>query len=647
MKRDGLHSLTLSDIQIDDVYWNRYTNLIADVVIPYQWEILNDRVPDAAPSYCLQNFRIAAGESQGTRKGTVFLDSDAAKWLEAVAYSLMMRPDPKLEQTADEVIALIGRAQCEDGYLNTYYTLVEPEGRWSNLTEGHELYCAGHFIEAAVAYYEATGKKALMDILCRFSDLICSVFGPGEKQIHGYPGHPEVELALVKLYHATGKQAYLDTAKYFIDTRGGSPNYFLEEMKQPGYHLLFPEFKTYEPIYSQSHIPVRSQETAEGHAVRAVYLYSAMADIARLYHDDQLLGQCKILWNNMVSKRMYITGSIGSSGFWERFTTDYDLPNDTNYSETCASIGLAQFGLRMSRITRDASYIDTVERALYNNIRGGISMKGNRYFYVNPLEVWPDSCMGNTSRGHVKPVRQKWFDVACCPTNIARTFTSLGQYMYSAGEDELYVNLFVQNKAKVHLGKEEVNLSLRTDYPRSGNIILDIEAENIPFSLFVRVPSFAKDFQISINGSPAAGEIQNGYMKIRRSWNKDKVEISFTIKPQIAHANPLVRANCGKIAVLRGPEVYCFEETDNGNDLAALFLNPSSELKEEWKGDLLGGTILIRCKGKKLVSPGLAESFSFDNPPAARDMELTALPYGSWGNRTPGEMLVWVHALIT
>ncbi|MDR2630308.1 MAG: glycoside hydrolase family 127 protein [Spirochaetaceae bacterium] len=633
-------------MHIDDRYWNRYTTLITKISIPYQWEILNDRLPGVPPSFCLENFRIAAGESSGKRRGMIFQDSDAAKWLEAVAYSLAIQPDPALEKTADEVIDLMGRAQGPDGYLNTYFTLVDKEGRWSNLTEGHELYCAGHLIEAATAYYEVTGKDALLNIACRFADLIDRVFGPGTDQIHGYPGHPEIELALIKLYRVTGKKKYLELAGYFVETRGQSPNWFLEEMARPGFRPLFKELQSYDPRYSQSHLPVRQQKTAEGHAVRAVYLYCAMADLAGEYDDEELLEACKTLWRNITEKRMFITGGIGSSGFWERFTIDYDLPNDSNYSETCASIGLALFGLRMSRITGDASYVDTVERTLYNIVRAGISMEGDRYFYVNPLEVWPDLCMEYTSRSHVKPVRQKWFDVACCPTNVARTFTSLGQYIYAISKDALYVNLFIQNKTIFSLGGKDVALSLKTDYPRTGDIRLGIETEAALFSLLIRLPDFGENFTVLINGTPADYELDRGYCRIRRVWDHDEVALSFDIRPRILYANPLVRSNCGKVALARGPEVYCLEEADNGNHLSALYLDPKTALEEVWREDLLGGTMLIRCKGKKLAAPDLTVSFSAEDRRRFEDVTLTAIPYGSWGNRKSGEMLVWIHELL-
>jgi uncharacterized protein len=637
-------SLPLSAVHIDDPYWNRYTSLIPDKVIPYQWKILNDQISDAPPSHCLKNFRIAAGDEKGERQGTVFQDSDAAKWLEAVAYSLANRPDPELEKNADEVIALIGRAQEEDGYLNTYFSLNYPDEKWRNLIEGHELYCAGHFIEAAVAYHQTTGKKAFLEIVCRLADLICKTFGPEEGRLHGYPGHPEIELALVRLYHATGIKKYLDTAKYFVDRRGGSPNYFIEEMKRPGFRHIFGEFSGYDPIYSQSHIPVLKQDTAEGHAVRALYLYCAMADLAEEYNDEKLLERCRILWKNIVQKRMYITGSVGSSGVWERFTVDYDLPNDSNYSETCASIALALFGLRMARATGDASYFDTVERVLYNTIRSGISLEGDRYFYVNPLEVWPETCIEHTSRSHVKPVRQKWFDCACCPTNVARTLTNLGQYIYFIDGNDLFINLFIQNEASFDINGKPVNISIKTDYPMTGLVKIKIKAPGLHFSLNVRTPGYAGDFSARVNGESAGVENRNNYLRITKTCNDDEIEISFTLKPHLVYANPKVHQNCGKVAIARGPEIYCFEETDNSANLAALSLDTDAPLVECWREDLLGGLLQIEAKGARLIMPEESESFSEKFVPKHETVTLRAIPYGFWGNRNPGEMLVWIRS---
>ena len=637
-------SLPLSNIRIDDHFWNKYTGLIPEKVIPYQWEVLNDRVKDALPSHCLRNFRIAAGEETGRHEGMVFQDSDAAKWLEAVAYSLASRPDPELEKNADDVIALIGRAQENDGYINTYYSLNKPEGKWKNLMEGHELYCAGHLIEAAVAYYETTGKKAFLEIMCRFADLICKMFGPGEDQRRGYPGHPEVELALVRLYHATGVKRYLDTAKFFVDTRGGSPNYFLEEINKPDFKAIFRELKKVDLKYFQAHLPVREQDTAEGHSVRALYLYCAMADLADEYGDTELLERCRILWNNVVQKRMYITGSIGSSGFLERFTTDYDLPNDANYSETCASIALAMFGLRMARITKDASYFDTVERALYNTIAAGISLEGDRYFYVNPLEVWPENCMEFTSRAHVKPVRQKWFDCACCPTNVARTFTGLGSYIYFIEGNDLYINLFVSNEVTFEINGKPVNLSIKTDYPKTGLVTINIKADDVPFALNIRMPDFADDFTVGFSRAGVNVDTRKNYYRISRTWTDDELTVTFSLKPRLVYPNPKVHQNCGKVVITRGPEIYCFEEIDNGKNLTALSLDTRSPLEECWQDDLCGGFMMIKAKGRKLTEPKEAESFSEKFIPQSEEVELKAVPYGLWGNRSSGEMLVWIRS---
>ena len=465
MNGEKLQSLPLGDIRIEDAFWGKYIRLVKDVILPYQWETLNDNVPDAEPSHCIKNFRIAAGEEKGTFQGAVFQDTDVAKWLEAAAFTLASGGrDEMLESLADETIKLIGKAQCPDGYLNTYYTIQEPDRRWSNLKEGHELYTAGHMIEAAVAYYEATGKDAFLKIVSRFADVICEKFGPDEGQCHGYPGHPEVELALVKLYRATGEKRYLEVSKYFVEQRGVGENYFFQEEKGEKYRQIFPEFKDYSPAYSQSHLPVREQKTAEGHAVRAVYLYCAMADLAYEYRDESLLDACRTLWDNMVKKRMFITGGIGSSGLLERFTTDYDLPNDCNYSESCASIGLALFGRRMAEITGEAKYMDVAETALYNTVLAGIAMDGRSFFYVNPLEVWPDNCLERTSKEHVKPVRQKWFGVACCPPNIARTLASLGQYLYGKGEDSLYINLYVSNEAQTVINGVKCSVKIDSGY---------------------------------------------------------------------------------------------------------------------------------------------------------------------------------------
>ena len=641
-----LHSLDLKEIRIRDSFWTKHVDLVRNVIIPYQWEAMNDRIPDAESSHCLENFRIAAGRTQGKFYGAVFQDTDVAKWLEAVGFSLACYPDEKLEKTADEVIDLIAEAQQEDGYINTYFTIEKPEARWSDLCEGHELYTAGHLMEAAVAYCQGTGKRKFLDCMCRFADLLCETFGAEDGKIHGYPGHEEVEIGLIKLWRATGREKYLNLAKYFVDARGVGENYFLAEMRRPGYKLIFPEFADYTPEYSQSHLPVRRQTTAEGHAVRAVYLYCAMADLAEAYHDEELLRACETLWENITQKRMYITGSIGSSGILERFTTDYDLPNEYNYSESCASIGLALFGLRMNQITRDAKYIDVVERALYNTVLAGVALDGKSFFYVNPLEVWPPACMDGTSKKHVKPVRQKWFGVACCPPNIARTLASLGQYIYGADEERkaLYVNLFISNESKIPLGDACVQVKLETEFPLKNYVSLKLDA--VPkdgMEVYLRMPDYARNFAVYVDERLCETKAERGYVcvKTRRDCG---ICVQFDAPARFVYANPEVRADIGKVAIMRGPLVYCLEETDNGENLSGILIDTTEELEEE-RSELFCGVMVVKAKGRRIAGTHEGESLYSGQKPKLEETSLTAVPYPYWGNRGKGEMLVWIREL--
>lgn len=642
------NSLDLKEVSICDPFWSKHVDLVRNTIIPYQWEAMNDRIPDAESSHCLENFKIAAGRAKGDFYGAVFQDTDVAKWLEAVGFSLACYPDEALEKTADEVIDLIADAQCEDGYINTYFTIKEPDKRWTDLCEGHELYTAGHLMEAAVAYYEGTGKRKFLECMCRFADLICDTFGTEEGKIHGYPGHEEVEIGLVKLARVTDNLKYLKQAKYFIDARGVGENYFMKEMSRPDYKLIFPEFADYTPEYSQSHKPVREQTTAEGHAVRAVYLYCAMADLAEAYQDEGLLNACKTLWNNIVEKRMYITGGIGSSGYLERFTVDYDLPNEYNYSESCASIGLALFGLRMAQITGESQYMDVVERALYNTVLAGIALDGKSFFYVNPLEVWPPACMEGTSKKHVKPIRQKWFGVACCPPNIARTLASLGQYVYSQKPEkkELYVNLFVSNETEFDWNKDKIFVKLQTEFPWVNTYSLEVK--NVPadgMDLMLRVPDYAQNYQVKADGNiyEENKESEKGYRRVH--VEKDtKVEVSFSAPAKFVYANPQVRADSGKVAIVRGPLVYCLEEIDNSQNLPAIFVDTDAALREE-KSDLFGGIITVKARGKKIVESSVSDSLYSGQKPQLEDVELTAIPYPYWNNRGEGEMLVWMKEL--
>ena len=646
MKYNANSSIPISDIKITDEFWNKYRDLVGKVIIPYQWDVLNDRLEDVETSHCIENFKIAAGLSNGKFEGAVFQDTDLAKWLEAVGFYLAAYGcDEKLEAMADEAIDLIEKAQQPDGYLDTFFIINAPDKKWKNLCEGHELYTAGHFMEAAVAYYEATGKRKIIDVVCRLADLLCDVFGEEEGKCQGYPGHPEVEVGLVKLYRTTGVKKYLDLAKHFIDIRGVGDNYFLEEEKQEDFERIFPEFINYDPSYSQSHLPVRQQKTAEGHAVRAAYLYSAMADVAVETDDKELLDACKVLWDDMVHRRMYVTGSIGSSGWLERFTTDYDLPNDCNYSESCASIALAMFGKRMGEITGEAAYFDEVERALYNTVLSGIAMDGKGFFYVNPLEVWPSACMDHTSRLHVKSERQKWFGVACCPPNIARTLASLGQYIAYTSDNKIYLNMYVSSQIKAEVSGKEVRLNIKSEIPWNGKVSVHVESdEQMEGTLALRIPYYAKNPKICVSGAGLDMKQDKGYINVTLSGTSMDVNFEFDMKARFIRSNPKVRADVGKLAIMKGPLVYCLEEIDNGDNLACTFVSSKTKLEEEFDNSTLGGTTRISFDGYRLKDEGWDSSTLYGElENEFEEVKLTAIPYCYWGNRKKNEeMLVWM-----
>jgi uncharacterized protein len=640
----------LNKIEINDSLWGKYTDMVANVIIPYQYGVLNNQIKGVGKTYCMDNFRIAAGDIEGEHKGVVFIDTDLYKWLEALAYCLHNGKCRQFEVIADEMIELIDRAQQSDGYLNTYYTVAEPDARWSNLVEGHELYCAGHLIEAAVAYYQATGKNKLLMIAQRFADLICIKFGPGDNQLKGYPGHQEIELALIKLYHCTGKKKYLSCAKYFIEERGKNPNYFEAEIrKRNNQQFLFRDLNDYDLKYSQSHIPVREQRTAEGHAVRAMYMYCAMADLALEYEDAELLETCRKLWQNITQKRMYITGGIGSSGFLERFTTDYHLPNDSACCETCASIGLALFSRRMFLIERDASYYDTVERVLYNTVLAGVSTGGDSYFYVNPLEIWPEACIDSTSLKHVKPVRQRWYGVACCPTNVARTLASLGQYIYAQNNEAIFVNLFISSSIKTDLDGVQTELIMDSDLMKSGEIKIKVKTDKDSiFSVAIRIPYYANKPVFLLDGVPVQPKVKKGYAYIRSNFKDGhSILVNLNIEPRWISANPLVREDAGKVALMKGPCVYCLEEIDNGSNLSLVYVEPGTVVEDCEDTGIPAGIPVLKYNGKRLAFSRIKEDVLYEDAHFRTEpVVLKAVPYGLWGNRKPGEMLVWQKASI-
>ncbi|WP_435928546.1 glycoside hydrolase family 127 protein [Dryocola sp. BD613] len=650
---DVLQEVDLHKLKVTDAFLGQYQRLVRDVVIPYQWDALNDRIAEADPSHAIENFEIAAGRKDGEFYGMVFQDSDVAKWLEAVAWSLCQKPDAELEKTADEVIELVEAAQCEDGYLNTYFTVKEPGQRWTNLAECHELYCAGHMIEAGVAFFQATGKRRLLEVVCRFADHIDSVFGPGENQLHGYPGHPEIELALMRLYEVTDNPRYLNLVNYFVEERGAQPHFYDSEYEKRGrtshWNNYGPAWMVKDKAYSQAHEPLALQPTAIGHAVRFVYLLAGVAHLARLHKDEEKRQTCLRLWDNMVQRQMYITGGIGSQSSGEAFSSDYDLPNDTVYAESCASIGLMMFARRMLQMEADSRFADVMERALYNTVLGGMALDGKHFFYVNPLEVHPKSLAFNHIYDHVKPVRQRWFGCACCPPNIARVLTSLGHYIYTPQPDALYVHLYVGNEMEVAVGDKALRLNISGNYPWQEQVEISVASpEPVQHTIALRLPDWCDNPHVALNGETCEGEIRKGYLHLHRIWQEgDRIALTLPMPVRRVYGNPLLRHVAGKVALQRGPLVYCLEEADNGAELHNLSLPKESTFSLIQGKGIFAHKVLIQADGVRMQSPQAEQQalYHYDQSPVtAAPQKLTFIPWFSWANRGEGEMRIWVDA---
>ncbi len=646
----SMNPVKMKQVVVEDAFWSLRQRQVREVVVPYQWEALNDLVPGAEPSRTIANFRIAAGVAAGDFYGHVFQDSDLAKWLETVGFVLQQNRDEALEQLADEAFDLVGRAQQADGYFNTYYQIKHPGEQWTNVRDDHEMYVAGHFMEAAVAYYEATGKPQALDIMRKFADHLASVFGSGEGQRPGYCGHPEIELALVKLYRATGERKYLNLSRFFVEERGREPHYFTRELEERR-RLGKTERVGLRPMYYfQAHAPIREQHDAEGHAVRAVYLYSGATDIADEFGDASLLEAMKRLWDNTVNRRMYVTGGIGSSDYYEDFSFDYDLPNERAYAESCASVGLFVWGHRLLMIEADSRYADVMERTLYNGLLSGISLDGRSYFYLNPLEAWPTITGKRYDIANTRTQREPWFGCACCPPNIARLIASLGDYIYSASADELYVHLYVGSSVRQTVAGSEIGLTLRTNYPWEGEVSLELDlTQPAAFALALRRPGWCERLSVLVNGeelddaliSPA----DRGYIKLRRLWLPgDRVELRMDMPVLKVRSHPELREANGKMALQRGPIVYCLEEKDNGGNLRDLELSGQADVRARFESHLLGGVCVLESDDayrtdRSAVEPELYTTKRYPKVPAA----LRAIPYYAWANRGEGEMAVWIR----
>jgi len=619
--------------------------LVRDVVIPYQWEALNDRVPGAERSGTIHNFQVAAGEKPGEFYGLWFQDSDLAKWIEAASFRLATHPDAALEAELDQLIATIARAQLPDGYLDTYIQLVEPDKRWANLHEYHELYIAGHFIEAGVAHFEATGKCTLLDVVCKLADLIDRTFGDAPGQIPGYCGHEEVELALVKLARATGEARYARRAAWFINQRGQAPIYYEAELERLGIKKLPVYFHHDRWAYLQAHRPVREQTEPVGHSVRAMYLYSAMADLARELPDAELARACRRLWDEIHQRHLYVTGGIGADWMGEKFTEPYDLPNDRAYAESCAGIGLVFFSRRMLDLELRGAYADVMERTLYNNVLAGMALDGRTFFYVNPLEVRPAEAKRRYDQHHVKTQRVPWFGCACCPPNIARTLASLAYYSHSLLPDGLALHLYAASETRVNIGGVPVRVDVETDYPWDGRIGIRVHtARAARFALRLRIPGWCQGASATCAGASIdlAANVRDGYLVIEREWSGlTELTLDLPMPVQRLRAHPRVQHDRGRVALQRGPLVFCLEEADNGAQLDQVLLPRDAEVTARFEPELLGGTVVLEADARRIVAAG--EALYSTAVPATQPAKLTAVPYALWANRGEGEMSVWIH----
>ncbi len=554
-------------------------------------------------------------------KPHIFWDSDVAKVTEGMAMALEIRPDKKLEAELEEYIELIISAQQPDGYLNIVYTTTQKEERWKNLLNGHELYCAGHLMEAAVAHFKVTGRRNFLDCMCRYADYIASVFGVEEGKIHGYPGHEEIELALCKLAKATGNRKYFDLAAYFINERGKSPNYFLQE--QPWIDELYLKNR-------QAHKPVREQTDADGHAVRAVYLYTGMADVAAEFKDETLYDACKNIWNSIVNKRMYITGGIGSYQQGEAFAVDYNLANDTAYAESCAAIGLVFFAQRMLNATGDAVYADIMEQTLYNNALSGISLDGEHFFYANMLEVDDNSF----EHGHVAKARQEWFGCSCCPTNYCRFLPQLGSFVWSLADDEVRLNIPAASK----LAR---GIEVSGGYPYDGKIAIRFTAAG-KYKFSLRIPGWCEKYELKLNGKTVSEKPVNGYVTFDREWQAgDEIQLDLQMPVRTMYAHSKITSNAGRIALMRGPVVYALESVDNGKVIPQLSINPDQQFTLTRADGLPEGTVAISGRAGLDESSGTALYTS--SKPEMKAQEFTAIPYALWQNRGEANMAVWIR----
>ncbi|MCW1918941.1 glycoside hydrolase family 127 protein [Rhodobacter sp. KR11] len=616
-------SVPFSDVQITGAFWSERLETVLTRTIPSQHaqlakhNILRSlKLPQPVPP-----LTIPPHPNGFTTE--IFWDSDVGKWVEAASYALSHRRDAVIEAQIEEIVTDLERAQAPDGYLNCWYQEREPENRWTNLRDNHEMYNAGHLLEGAVAYYRATGRDRMLQVMERYMDHIAATFGPDKKR--GYCGHQEIELALVKAFHATGKTKFLDLATYFIDERGAQPHYFDQEAAARGEPAGKYGQGTYE--YSQSHIPVRQQTKVVGHAVRAMYMYTAMADLAAEHGDTALKQACQTLWRDVTETRMYVTGGFGPSARNEGFTQDYDLPNDTAYAETCASVAMVFWAARMLNLDLDGQYADILELALYNNSLAGLSRDGETYFYDNKLE----------SDGSHQ--RWEWHPCPCCTMNVARLVASVGGYVMGLAKDEIAVHLYGGAKATLPVAEGQATITETSAYPWDGAIRVQVQSDRA-FTLSLRIPAWAKGATATVNGAPVPMTTERGYLRLHRHWGDDRVALHLPMTPQRVHAHPEVKADIGRVALMRGPLVYCLEAQDQAAPLHRLRLPRGADLTATFRADLLGGVAVVTAQGAALQNPAALYQ---TEPPTEQPSPLLALPYYAWCNRGANPMQVWVR----
>jgi len=610
--------IPFSSVKITDAFWSERQRVNREESLVKQYEM------------CVETGRIDALKNQWTPESGkpaphIFWDSDTAKWLEAACYAGQADGDQGLLDKANLVADLFETAQHPDGYINSHFSVIEQEKQWTNLRDWHELYCAGHIFEAAVAHHAATGQDNFLKTAIRFADLIGKRYGKGEGQIPGYCGHEEIELALIRLHTATGEKRFLDLASYFVEQRGQEPNFFKQE--QPNRPWLF------SMEYFQAHKPVREQDKVIGHAVRAMYLYCAMTDLARLQNDESLLKACETLWEDLERGSYYITGAIGSLRHGEAFSTNYDLPNETAYCETCASVGLIFWSHRMLQKDSHARYSEMLERVLFNAALAGMSLDGKRFFYENPL----------ASQG--KHTRQDWFFCACCPSNLGRLLASLGNYVYSQAEDELSVHLYIGSEVEFRLGNGvEGKIRQWGEQPWHGRQFFEILPKTEgAWRLNFRIPGWTEGFALRVNGEVVGFENVNGYASVRRTWQTgDKVEIELPAEVARIAAHPRVFSDAGQVALQRGPFVYCVEDADFEGGVSNVSLPAQASLTAKDSPTLLGGVVSIESQGELAKLPTEGTTYFPVSKISRREVPFRAIPYYAWDNRTPGAMRVWI-----